>query len=773
VFERRLRIFTGVLIFATLALLSRVFEVQVVAHSYWSKQAIGMLTKPQITETTRGRILDIRGNPLAVDTACTDACVDYRAIVDPPDPVWLKQIVAERLRSRFGSEYRSAKPDQKKAMLADETRQTLADINSMWDTLAELNPQAAGNPNPRGLIEEIRKAIVQSVRARRQWLTARNYQLNQARASAASRLIKWLGGSGDDGLSADNLGAIQDEQEPHVVLPALDSQGCNLLGKHQEDFPGLVLRASTHRMYPMNSVACHLLGNLSHVSAADLEDPRHAALDELRQYQPNDVIGRNGVEALCEPLLRGTRGKIEKRVSDDAIIAQQDFIPGGDVRLSIDANLQDQVQKMLQHVTEIDHKTNTPDTPDGGVSMHAAAVVLDVATNEVRVLASNPGFDLNELQDHYAALNGDTLNEPLRNRATSDAFEPGSTVKPVIGLGGITQGVMQPLGTIECTGYLYLMEIGPDHKPHRIRKTGGRCWVLSENAEYFHQRGMDGSHHPIPSSDPHPTGFLTFADALERSCDIYFETLADRLGPQGVSHWYDQFGLGRITGIGIHEEPGLRPDEWRGNLADPRMNNCYAGMGQGTSRATPLQIANEAATIARGGIWMRPRLLTADSQAALDAAQPPDPGRVDQIDLHLDPEAIRQARIGMINVVSGRAGTGLIDCPQGITVAAKTGTADAAPIWVRIRAANGQIVRQQLPPVARHGTETDTPWYRSTDEEGKGLVHGWYMGYAPAEHPQIAFCVLVEYAGAGGGVSAGPIASQILEACVHAGYLHS
>ncbi len=772
-FERRLKIFIGVLVLITLMLLSRVFEVQVVAHAYWSRQAVGMLTKPQITETTRGRILDIHGNPMALDTACTDACVDYRAVIDPPDPAWLKTIVTARVKNRYGPDFRTAKAEQKKAMLADETRQTLADIQSMWDTLAQLNPQAAGNPNPRALIDDIRKSIVQSVQTRRKWLSARNQQRNQLRASTSSRLMKWLSGSDAESTSTDNLGTIQEEQEPHVVLPALDSDGCNFLGKRLEQFPGLVLRASTHRLYPMNTTACHLLGNLSHVSAADLEDARRANLDELRQYTPSDVIGRNGVEALCEPLLRGTRGKIERRVSDDTIIAQQDFVPGADVRLSIDAPLQDQVQKMLEHVTEIDHKTNIPETPEGGVSMHAAAVILDVATNEVRVLASNPGFDLNQLQDHYAALNSDTLNEPLRNRATSDAFEPGSTVKPVIGLGSISQGLIHPMDTIECTGSLYLMAVGPDGRSHRLKMPGGRCWVLSENAQYFRERGLDGSHHPIPTSDPHPTGFLTFADALERSCDIYFETLADRLGPAGVNHWYDQFGLGRITGIGIHEEPGLRPDEYKSYLKDPRMNNCYAGMGQGTSRATPLQIANEAATIARGGIWMRPRLLTADSQAALDSLQSPDSTRVDQVDLHLDPEALRQSRIGMINVVSGRAGTGPIDCPEGITVAAKTGTADAAPIWVRIKAANGQIFKQPLTPVARHGAETDTPWYRSTDEDGKSLVHGWYMGYAPADHPQIAFCVLVEYAGAGGGVSAGPIASQILEACVHAGYLHA
>jgi penicillin-binding protein 2 len=489
------------------------------------------------------------------------------------------------------------------------------------------------------------------------------------------------------------------------------------------------------------------------------------------------MIGREGVEALCEPLLRGSRGKIEKRVSDGTVVFSQDFVPGQDVHLSIDSKLQAQVEQMLQHVEEFarDEANNnamTPITPPGGVSMHAAAVVLDVRTNQLIVLASNPGFDVNDLAEKYEMLAADKVNEPLRNRATSAECEPGSTVKPLIGLGAITQGIIAPLGTIECTGSLYLPAVGPDGKQYKIKMPRGRCWVLSEFGKQLKELGLDGSHHPFPSSAPHPTGFLTFADALERSCDIYFETLADRLQPQGVDHWYNLFGLGRPTGIGIYERPGLRPALYKGRVEDPRMNNCWAGMGEGTTWATPLQMANAAATIARGGIWMRPRLLTQQSQDALDAVHMRPDAALDRIDLHLDPEALRQARIGMINVVDGKASTGPIHHASWLTVAAKTGTADTAPLWETVKGEDGKMVRRKMIPVKRFGEETATPWYRSTDRDGVGMVHSWYMGYAPADNPQIAFCVLIEYAGAGGGAAAGPVASHLLEACEKAGYLH-
>jgi len=203
------------------------------------------------------------------------------------------------------------------------------------------------------------------------------------------------------------------------------------------------------------------------------------------------------------------------------------------------------------------------------------------------------------------------------------------------------------------------------------------------------------------------------------------------------------------------------------------MNNCWAGMGQGFVWATPLQIANEAATIARNGVWMRPRLLTAETQAALDAVHPRSSAIPDQVDLHLDPEALRQVKIGMVKVVDGKSANPKINHPAWLTVAAKTGTADTSPLLEKVKVEDGPLIRQKMIPVYHLGPETATPWYRATSEEGKPehLVHAWYMGFAPVENPKIAFCVLIEYSGASGGAAAGPVAGKIIEACVKAGYL--
>ena len=152
-------------------------------------------------------------------------------------------------------------------------------------------------------------------------------------------------------------------------------------------------------------------------------------------------------------------------------------------------------------------------------------------------------------------------------------------------------------------------------------------------------------------------------------------------------------------------------------------------MGQGVVLATPLQIANEAATLARGGIWMRPRLLTSQTQLALDEVNP-RPDAMEQVDLKLDPQALEQAHTGMVNVVDGPNGTGKLKHP-GFTLAAKTGTAETGKFPYK---------KGTLKPVYFGEDETDTPWYRTgkkeTDKNSKQLrsqlVHGIRSGGKPA-----------------------------------------
>src|SRR5205085_5775342 len=144
----------------------------------------------------------------------------------------------------------------------------------------------------------------------------------------------------------------------------------------------------------------------------------------------------------------------------------------------------------------------------------------------------------------------------------------------------------------------------------------GRCWVASMFADKVGVEGV--SHHPFPTPhkghDGNEDGHLTYSDALERSCNVYFETLADRVGIDHLTEWYSRFGLGRPTGIGLAEAPGRLPAYAPERMRHMRRSfGLYGGIGQGWIAATPIQMANATAMIARGGIWMRPQILLPDT----------------------------------------------------------------------------------------------------------------------------------------------------------------
>jgi penicillin-binding protein 2 len=302
--------------------------------------------------------------------------------------------------------------------------------------------------------------------------------------------------------------------------------------------------------------------------------------------------------------------------------------------------------------------------------------------------------------------------------------------------------------------------------------------------------GGNVAHHPIPYDDPHPTGFLTFSDALERSCNVFFETLADKLGIDGLHYWMDRFGLGRPTGLGISEVEGQIPGDHHIPAAMRKAATWFSGIGQDQVLATPIQMANVAATIARGGIWMRPRLVPSGTEVVCSDPQTPD-----RVDLKLDPAALGAARQGMTQVVNSLAGTGTSMQRKDMIVAGKTGSAQAAPlrivkrdpitdkvimrkISVPVEDEHGKvkIEEREIPeriaiPLGTHENPTrEARWYRGYGDNQDKRSHAWVIGFAPADNPKIAWAVMVEYGG-GGGATAGYVAGKMLDACIEHGYL--
>jgi penicillin-binding protein 2 len=747
-YERRLKIFFGILIAVTLGLLLRAGHVQIVASEKLREKAEESLRRTRYLDTARGAIRDFKGRVLAVDQACMVAAVEYRAV--ERNEAWMK----ERAIARLGSAYRRAGRQQRQARLEEEKVRLNADLDEMWRVLAQVGGKS------REEMEEIQFSIRQRVEQQKRYLWYRRFREAVRRKPSADEdrwFGEWLAG-GDSAPQLDNFSVeVSEESEAHVVLGSISTETHNWLRKQLDRFPGLVLRPSKHREYPMGELACHVLGRLSLVSREDVKNDPNLG-DDLRNYRFADLVGRMGVEALCEQALRGTRGRVVRSGGDDRLIEETQPVAGRDVTLTIDSDLQGRIEKAFQNVQLVDNKGNAKEPPH---EMHGAAVVIDVPTGQVRALVSCPTYDVNTLDETYATLVQDDFRRPLLNRATQVPVEPGSTVKPMVGLGAITDGIWRLDQKVECTGYLYA---------NGKRVNGGRCWTAGLADSLNLGEGMAG-HHQMPYGAEHPDGFLTFPEALERSCNIFFETVGGRLQIGGLARWYDAFGLGRKTGIGIAENGGRIPDPEYIPRQELQSVTYFSAIGQTQVAATPIQMANMVATIARNGIWMRPRLLL-DMADARPATQTGD-SIPDRVDLHLSPAALAAAREGMTKVVNSRAGTGRSIQRTDMLVAGKTGTAQGVKLARhdkdgKVERENGHAVLYE-PSVWPEKYRADSAWYRM--EAGTLRPHhAWFIGFAPARNPQIAFAVLMQY-GDSGGTDAGPIARMVLDACVAHGYL--
>jgi cell division protein FtsI/penicillin-binding protein 2 len=190
-------------------------------------------------------------------------------------------------------------------------------------------------------------------------------------------------------------------------------------------------------------------------------------------------------------------------------------------------------------------------------------------------------------------------------------------------------------------------------------------------------------------------------------------------------------------------------------------------------------MANVAATIARDGVWLRPKLLAENKPTGERQERPPTTQAADRTDLGLSAAAMKAAREGMFKVVNSKAGSGTALQRTDLAVAGKTGSAQASPFRIPVKdPATGKQAKNEkgelrwvYPQPANHlRPNAQFPWYRGSGREGNDLTHAWFIGYAPAEDPQVAFAVLVEYGGSGGGAAAS-VASGLLDLCVAHKYL--
>jgi penicillin-binding protein 2 len=331
------------------------------------------------------------------------------------------------------------------------------------------------------------------------------------------------------------------------------------------DLAGIQPEIGESRAYPFGETLAHVIGYVGAVSEKDLTgDP----LLEL----PGFRVGKSGVERTREDLLRGKAGvsRVEVNAYGRVIreLTRREGQPGGEIRLSLDAELQSYTMGLL-----------------GDES--ASAVVMDIHSGDVLTLASTPGFDpqgfnIGLTQQAWTDLTSDPRN-PLLNKAIAGQYPPGSTFKMIVAIAALDAGVISADQKVFCEGHV---ELG-NQRFH--------CWKRTGH------------------------GNVTMVEAIEQSCDVYFYDIAKRVGIDRITETARNFGLGSATGIEIPAESnGLMPTRaWKLARTGESWQvgeTLVAGIGQGFVLATPIQLAVMAARIANGGFAVEPRLILGETE---------------------------------------------------------------------------------------------------------------------------------------------------------------
>ena len=337
-----------------------------------------------------------------------------------------------------------------------------------------------------------------------------------------------------------------------------------------------------------------------------------------------------------------------------------------------------------------------------------AVVALNPMTGEVLAMVSQPSFDPNLFVTGisfkaYAELR-DSIDRPLFNRILRGLYPPGSTIKPAVAIAGLDSGVISGTSRVYDPGYYQLPNY--DHKYRNWNRTGD--------------------------------GYVDLDTAIMRSNDTYFYDLAHKLGIDRLSTYMNQFGIGRKVSLDMFEESaGLMPSrEWK--RATRRQawfpgETLILGIGQGYMQSTPLQLAQATALIASKGKWIRPHLAK-----TIEGVPPVDPDPVPDIVLR-DPSNWAKVNHGMQQVVHGARGTARVaGVGAQYLIAGKSGTAQVVAI--------------------KQGEKYD----RSKVQE-RHRDHALFVGFAPANNPQITVSVMIENGEAGSRV-ASPVVRKVMDA---------
>ena len=420
-------------------------------------------------------------------------------------------------------------------------------------------------------------------------------------------------------------------------------------------------------------------------------------------YRNDDVIGKDGVQKVFEEYLKGTDGIKQVDMTVDGAITSEyiseEAVAGSDVVLTIDANLQKVAEEALEkNIKDIaDGKYGEGNEADAG-----AVVVMNVNTGEVLAMASYPDYNPERYSEEY-----DPNDETGKyyNRAIRSIYAPGSTFKMVVASAALDTEEITTTTRINDNGiYPY--------------GDGQACW-------YYRSYGVGH-------------GYLNLTQAIKYSCNYFFYDLGYKMGIDTIAEYAGKYGLGKRTGVELMgEDRGIVASRDYANSIGYTTwypaDTLSAAIGQSFNSFTPIQMARYISMVANGGKNVDVSIIksiikpdgTEVSKEEIENYTKETIGTENELkeDLNISKENLDAIRKGMKGVTSEAGGTAYSTFADfNIDIAGKTGSAQT-------------------------GVE--------------GEAHGWFVGFAPYDEPEIAVVVLVEKAGSGGNTAV--VAKKIME----------
>ncbi|MDO6415463.1 penicillin-binding protein 2 [Sphingomonas sp. BIUV-7] len=488
------------------------------------------------------------------------------------------------------------------------------------------------------------------------------------------RIIDELRGLLD--LSPEDVKRIKDVldkapgYQPVPVAENLDYERYATISLRQADLPGVAPSSGYARAYPLGAAVAHLVGYVGPASVEDYKKNHDPLL-----ITPGFKVGKEGLERTMEPWLRGKPGAKRTEVTAHGkLVADLTTRPeqmGNMLRLTIDAGLQDFAARRMG--------TNS-----------GAVTVIDVANGNILAMASMPAYDPNSFSDgigqsEWAMASADD-HLPLMNKALQGLYPPGSTVKPMVALALLRAGVPAS-DMVVCSG------------AYRVGNGLFHCW-------------RHGGH-----------GAIDMHRAIAQSCDIYFYTMARRIGIDQIARMARLLGMGEKYELPFRSQRyGTVPDTaWKlAKYHKPwtAADTVNSAIGQGYMLVNPLQLAVMASRIASGQV-LQPRII---GNKHYGPQGPP---------IGFDSEHVDFIHRAMRDVVGGGGTAIAARLPvAGVEMAGKTGSAQVRRISMADRLAG------------RAGA-------LGTGGDWKLRDHGHFLGFAPFDNPRYAIGVTLEHAGHG------------------------